>query len=97
MFDARRNDDGSIALIGRLDASQADRALSFMETVTESATLDFEQLAYISSAGLGVLIATQLRLANNGHALRFRNLNRHISELFKIAGFHTIFEIEGGP
>jgi anti-sigma B factor antagonist len=94
MFDVRRNDDGSLALIGRLDASQADKALACLEAVTESTMLDFTDLAYISSAGLGVLIATQLRLASTGHALRFRNLNKHIGELFKIAGFHTIFDIE---
>jgi anti-anti-sigma factor len=49
---------------------------------------------YISSAGLGVFIATQRRLADSGHTLKFRNLNRHISELFRIAGLHAIFDIE---
>ena len=94
MFKARRIDDGTVALIGRLDASQTDKAMEYLATLTESATLDCELLDYISSAGLGVLIATQLRLADVGHALRFRNLNRHLSELFKIAGFHAIFDIE---
>jgi anti-sigma B factor antagonist len=94
MFELRRIDDGTIALSGRLDASQADKAREFFATVTDSAVLDLSGLAYISSAGLGVLIATQRRLADTGHAIRFRNLNHHLSELFKIAGFQAIFEIE---
>ena len=94
MFDIWRNDDGTIALGGRLDASQAEAAREFLAPVTESVTLDFAELAYISSAGLGVLIAAQRRLAARGHGLRIRNLNRHIAELFEIAGFRAIFDIE---
>lgn len=94
MFDIRRNDDGTIALRGRLDASQAEVAREFLAPVTESVLLDFEELAYISSAGLGVLIAVQRRLSEKGGSVRIRHLNRHIAELFEIAGFRAIFEIE---
>lgn len=94
MFDIQQNEDNTVVLIGRLDASQSEKARDFFAELTESATLDFEQLAYISSAGLGVLIATQRRLKDSGHALRFRNLNRHLTELFQIVGFHAIFDIE---
>lgn len=94
MFEARLDDDGTIALIGRLDASQVDKVRVPLEGLTGSATIDCERLDYISSAGLGALIATQRRLMDAGQALRFRNLNHHISELFRIAGFHRIFEIE---
>ena len=94
MFEVRRQEDGTVVLIGRLDASQAEKVRELFATVTESATLDCDQLTYISSAGLGVFIATQRRLADSGHSLKFRNLNRHVGELFKIAGLHGIFDIE---
>jgi anti-sigma B factor antagonist len=94
MFETQWSDDGALALIGRLDASQVPKVADRLATLTTTATLDCERLDYISSAGLGALIATQRRLVDAGHTIRFRNLNRHISELFRIAGFHAIFEIE---
>ena len=94
MFEARQRENGTIVLVGRLDASHADKVRDLCATLTESTTIDCEQLVYISSAGLGVFIATQRRLADSGHTLRFRNLNRHIAELFRIAGLHAIFDIE---
>jgi anti-anti-sigma factor len=94
MFDIWRNEDGTISLVGRLDASHAERARDFLASVDESVTLDFSDLAYISSAGLGVLIAVQRRLTDHDHRLRIRHLNRQLTELFEIAGFRAIFEIE---
>ena len=93
MFDIRRRDDGSILLTGRLDASQADRAKALLETLTESTTLDFAELEYISSAGLGLLLATQKRLGESGHGLRLINLSAHIRDLFRVAGFDYVFDI----
>ncbi len=94
MFDIRRQEDGTVQLIGRLDASQAETAREFLAGVSDTATVDLQHLSYISSAGLGVLIATQRRLADTGHALKIRNLNQHLGELFEIAGFRAIFDIE---
>jgi len=94
MFEIWRDEEGTIMLAGKLDASQAEKARAFLETVTESCTLDFKDLIYISSAGLGILVGVQRRLGETGHALKITNLNNHIRELFKIAGFDFIFDIE---
>lgn len=94
MFEIEQNDNGSIVLSGRLDASQADKARSFLEQMNESCMLDFCELDYISSAGLGVLLKTQKRLSESGHKLRLINLNKHIKDIFMYAGFDHIFEIE---
>lgn len=83
-----------VALEGRLDATQVDRVREEMSVVQASATVDFEKLDYISSAGLGVLLGVQKRLSDKGHALKLVNLNRHIREIFRIAGFDNVFEIE---
>jgi anti-sigma B factor antagonist len=93
MFEVWRNDDGTIVLTGKLNAGQAEKARDFLATVTTTATLDCARLDYISSAGLGVLFATQRRLGESGQEIRLRNLNQHLTELFKIAGFHMIFDI----
>ncbi len=61
--------------------------------VSGSIEVDFAKLDYISSAGLGVLLGTQKRLSGMGHALTLVNLNAHIREVFRIAGFDRVFNI----
>jgi anti-sigma B factor antagonist len=94
MFDVTRTDAGHIVFQGRLDASQADRARKALDAVAESCIIDFGGLDYISSAGLGILLATQKRLSESGHALAITRMNRHIRDVFHIAGFDLVFTIE---
>jgi anti-anti-sigma factor len=56
--------------------------------------LNFGELDYISSAGLGALFAAQKRLREAGKELKLVHLKPHIRELFAIAGFDKIFAIE---
>jgi anti-sigma B factor antagonist len=93
MFDIRLVDDGRILLSGRLDASQVDSVRAVLRSVTETCTLDFSELEYISSLGLGVLLEAQKRLCETGHGLVITNLSVHIADLFRLAGFNLIFEI----
>jgi len=94
MFDIRRTESGDILMSGRLDASQADKARSVLRTIEGSCVIDFTDLEYISSLGLGVLLEAQKRLMDAGTSLRLRNLNEHLHEVFHLAGFDTVFEIE---
>ena len=94
MFDIQYDDEGNIACTGRLDAAQCEKGQAFMDEITKSSTLDFSQLEYISSAGLGILLKTQKRLAESGAALRIINVNNHIHDVFHYSGFHSIFDIE---
>ena len=93
MFKIKRDENGRISLHGRLDASQVDRARTVFNQVTESCTVDFSELSYISSAGLGLLFGTQKKLVDGGGGLTLVNLSPHIREIFQIAGFDNIFEI----
>jgi anti-sigma B factor antagonist len=94
MFDVTVGDDGAVRLIGRLDATQVEVVRATLEGIETSCTVDFAQLEYISSAGLGILLSAQKRLSRSGHALRLINLNQHISEIFRIAGFDRVFQID---
>ena len=94
MFDIQYGDEGTIVCIGRLDAAQCEKGQQFMDEVAVSSTLDFSQLEYISSAGLGILLKTQKRLADSGAALRITNVNKHLYDVFHYSGFHAIFDIE---
>jgi anti-anti-sigma factor len=59
--------------------------------------LDFAQLEYISSAGLGVLLIAQKRAMKEGGSLTIVNVNNHIFDIFRFSGFDKIFKIERAP
>ena len=86
--------DGAVVMSGRLDAAQCPAALAFLEKVNGTVTLDCRGLEYISSAGLGVLLKTQKRLAGAGGKLRLTGVSRHLEDIFRYSGFDQIFEIE---
>ena len=93
MFEIRRNEHGQMLFCGRLDASQAEKARAALADITGSATLDLGGLEYISSAGLGVLLEAQKRLSESGQGLTLTGLSKHIEDLFRVAGFDSIFDI----
>ena len=94
MFEIEYGSDGEVVCRGRLDAAQCRTAERFMSGLEGSGTLDFEELEYISSAGLGILLKTQKRLAASGGGLKIINVNNHIHDVFRYSGFHTIFDIQ---
>lgn len=93
MFETRLAGD-RLQLIGRLDASQVEVAREAMNRINTSGVVDFGELEYISSAGLGMLLGIQKRLMESGGTLKLINMNRHIREIFRMAGFDRIFVIE---
>ena len=97
MFEIRQSEAGEIVMSGRLDASQCDQALKFLDAVAEPRVIDLGGLEYISSAGLGVLLKTQKRVMVSGQGLRLVNVNRHIQDIFRYAGFDRIFEVVKAP
>ena len=93
MFEITVVDPARILFAGRLDANQVQKAREALDRVSGTVTVDFGGLQYISSAGLGVLLAAQKRLSADGHTIRIVNMNSHIHDIFKIAGFDFIFDI----
>lgn len=94
MFDIRFDDEGVLRLSGRFDAAQSAKVERVLDEVRSSVVVDFSDLQYISSAGLGILFAAQKRLMDAGMGLTLVHLNPHIREVFEIAGFDRIFAIE---
>lgn len=93
MFEIETGEDGTIRLRGRFDAAQVAAAGAVLDQVNESRVVDFQELKYISSGGLGLLFAVQRRLADRGHGLKLINLSPHLREIFAIAEFDRIFEM----
>ena len=86
----------TIALEGRLDTTtspELEAALSGALEGVETLIMDFGKLAYLSSAGLRVLLATQKRMNKQGKMI-IKNVNETIMEVFDITGFVDILTIE---
>jgi anti-sigma B factor antagonist len=86
--------EGTVVIVGRLDAAQCPMAQSFLDQVHGTVTLDCSRLEYLSSAGLGVLLKTQKRLLASAGKLRLTGVNRHLQDIFLYSGLDQIFEIE---
>lgn len=60
----------------------------------DSLILDFNDLEYISSAGLRVLISTEKKLKNDDIPMVIKNVNDIVNEIFSLSGFDKILKIE---
>ena len=87
----------AVALEGRLDtitSPQLDDELdASLEGVTDL-TLDFQDLTYISSAGLRVLLRAQKKMKAASGKLRLTGVSAGILEILEITGFAEILTIE---
>ena len=89
-------DKAVYTLKGRLDTITAPDLEKDLKAHLEPVTdlmFDFSELAYISSAGLRVLLATQ-KIMNTKGVMKVRNLNGTIAEIFEVTGFSDILTIE---
>ena len=94
MFGISMRDDGEVLLSGRFDASQVEAANAVFDRLTTTTRVNFQNLDYISSAGLGTLLRTQKRLAETKHSLILTKMNKLVRDIFKIARFDVVFQIE---
>ena len=86
--------DNEVKMEGRFNAAMVDKASEVFNQITETTTINFEDLRYISSAGLSILLKTQKRLMPENQELKLINMSKFNREIFKLAGFDTIFTIK---
>ncbi len=94
----KKNIEGSvesIALEGRLDTVTAPLLESEIQGKLDGITelqLDFAKLAYISSAGLRVLLSAQ-KIMNKQGKMVIKNVCAEIKEIFEMTGFSDILTV----
>lgn len=85
-----------LKLSGRLDSLTAesleDELAADLQDIT-AVTMDFEQLEYVSSAGLRVLLNLQQRLGDQG-TVKLLHVNEDIMSVLQMTGFDAILQIE---
>ena len=86
-----------IKLVGRLDTTTAPELETALKEVLEASTknlqIDLEQLDYISSAGLRVLVKAHKAMKDRG-GVRISHCNSLVTEVFKLTGFLNVFRFE---
>ena len=86
----------NVKLEGRLDTTTAPEFDGFLtENLMGTSTLiiDCSELAYVSSAGLRVLLSSQKQMNKQGEMV-IRNVRPEIMEIFDVTGFSDILTIE---
>ena len=83
-------------LEGRLDTATSpdlEEEVKGISEDTKELIFDFENLEYISSAGLRVLLSAQKNMNKQGE-MKVINVNETIMEIFEVTGFTDILTIE---
>jgi len=100
-MDLQTRTEGDVIVVtigGRLDAVTApeyeQRIREMIDGGNSRFVVDFEQLDYISSAGLrGLLLMAKLLNAKGGRVC-FANIQGNVQSVFDMSGFNTLFKME---
>lgn len=85
-----------VSLGGRITSESAPKLKQELERATENLLIDFAGVTFMSSAGLGVLLATQKRLAADQKEMYLCNVAAPIKNIFSLSALDSFFNFVGG-
>ena len=87
-----------VLLEGRLDTNTSPelekKIAELFDKGVKVITFDFNDLEYISSAGLRVLLSTQKQINNMVGEMKIVNISNDIREIFNMTGFNDFLTLE---
>lgn len=93
----KRGDFTVVSITGRLDTTTAPQLNNELDKVegdgARNVVIDCENMDYISSSGLRVLLVHLKKLKGAGGKLLLSNIKDSIKEIFVVSGFTSIFSI----
>lgn len=99
-FNTSVKNEGEISKIylkGYLDAHTApsleDTFSNLIKNEKYKIVVNFEDLAYISSAGLGVFMAFIEKVRENNGDIKLTSMNEKVFNIFDLLGFPLLYEI----
>ena len=88
-----------INLGGELDVSTSDKLKEYLHKLADQEMLDMkinlENLEYIDSTGLGVMIGVLKKLKTDNKEIHILNPKSNVKKIFTITGLDKIFKVEG--
>ncbi len=99
-FQVKRDDSDHYSVLrigGFLDAHTApqleDAIQKLIDEERYNIIIDFKELNYISSAGLGVFMGFIENIRNNGGDIKMCGMNQKIYRVFDLLGFPSLYDI----
>ena len=87
-----------ITITGRLDAATApvadDAIKKIMEEDCRRVLFNLNDLEYLSSGGLRVILGVAKQLKRNGGKLALCSHNQFIKEIFEVSGFDSLIPVQ---
>ncbi len=83
-------------IIGRIDPETAvefENTMRLFQKQEKNILLDFSQIAYINSFGIGILVDTQKNIVKNNGTIKICGLSESIKKIFQITYLTRVFEI----
>lgn len=97
IIESKQDEVSVFQLHGRLDSNTSPelekKLAGAMESGARQMVLDFENLDYISSAGLRIILKTTKDLKRTEGALILCAMQDYVKEVFEIAGFDSFLPI----
>ncbi len=88
-----------VSLEGELDVSTADELKKYLHKIVDEKNIDIrlnlENLDYIDSTGLGVMIGILKRLKIDNKEVYIEKPKNNVRKIFNITGLDKIFKLEG--
>ncbi|RJL24766.1 STAS domain-containing protein [Bailinhaonella thermotolerans] len=99
-LDHRVEDDHTVVgIAGEIDVFTAPRLREYLTDLIMSGgahlVLDMAEVAFLDSAGLGVLIGTLRRLQVHDGTLAVINANHHVLKVFRTTRLDRVIEVSG--
>lgn len=99
-FEVTKRDHNDIVVLyikGYLDAHTAPMLENELQSLTDQSkfriVVNFKDLIYISSAGLGVFMGFIENIRNNHGDIKLTNMNPKIYRVFDLLGFPMLYDI----
>ncbi len=88
-----------VTMVGSLDTAAAIETEQILKPVTaeevvKDIVMECQELEYIASSGLRILLDVLKKTKAKGKRVILRNVNDDIKNVFKITGFINLFEFE---
>ena len=88
-----------VTMVGSLDTAAAIETEQILNPVTaeevvKDIVIECQELEYIASSGLRILLDVLKKTKAKGKRVILRNVNDDIKNVFKITGFINLFEFE---
>lgn len=80
-------------VLGDGDQELGDAVRNLLDQGSRKVIINFSQVSYLDSSGVGELVGCYTAIKNRGGDLRICGLNARISSLIRMTSLHSIFTV----